>query len=106
MNRTKSIPATWCRWLARAALPLLPVLAVAGAATADVTDSGVTTERPAVNALTDLADVAGDPQDICPLLVGSCVPAVILTTSEGKPFDLAAALARQRTVLIIYRGGW
>jgi hypothetical protein len=54
----------------------------------------------------DTADVAASPQDICPLLVGSNVPTAILATSEGKPYDLTAALARQRTVLIVYRGGW
>ncbi len=59
-----------------------------------------------MNSPTDIDDVAISPQDICPLLVGNRVPAAILTTSGGKPYDLTAALAQQRTVLIVYRGGW
>jgi hypothetical protein len=59
-----------------------------------------------MNSPTDIDNVAISPQNICPLLVGNRVPAAILTTSDGKPYDLTAALAQQRTVLIVYRGGW
>lgn len=50
--------------------------------------------------------VAESPYGVCPLLVGSRVPAVTVQTAEGKPFDLAGAVADKPTVLVFYRGGW
>ena len=41
-----------------------------------------------------------------PLLIGAEVPAVTLTTGAGEPFDLAQAFAKQRSVVVFYRGGW
>lgn len=40
------------------------------------------------------------------LAVGATVPAVVLSTETGEPFDLRAAVREQPTVLIFYRGGW
>lgn len=41
-----------------------------------------------------------------PLGVGDHLPPGILKTMDGEDFDLAAAIARRPTVLIVYRGGW
>jgi peroxiredoxin len=41
------------------------------------------------------------------LQAGATMPAnSVVRTIEGKPFDLNAAVRRQPTVLIFYRGGW
>ncbi len=49
---------------------------------------------------------APTPQDVCPLLMGSRVPAITLTTDEGQPVDLGAGSRAQPTVIVFYRGGW
>lgn len=41
-----------------------------------------------------------------PLAVGATVPAVMLKTADGAPFNLAESLAAKPTLLIVYRGGW
>ena len=46
------------------------------------------------------------PTEIQPILVGSNIPAVILTDVNNDPFDLMAAIKSQPTILIYYRGGW
>ncbi len=45
-------------------------------------------------------------EDVCPILVGTTVPKLTLTTASGSPFDLNAAIAKKPAVLIFYRGGW
>lgn len=45
-------------------------------------------------------------EKVQPLAVGSPAPSVTLQTAGGEAFDLGAALRRQPTVLIFYRGGW
>ncbi len=37
---------------------------------------------------------------------GDSIPDVVLRTAEGEDFDLAEAVAGQRTLLLFYRGGW
>lgn len=44
--------------------------------------------------------------DIRPLLIGTAVPALTLADAEGNAFDLNAAIAKQPTAIIFYRGGW
>ncbi len=44
--------------------------------------------------------------DICPVKIGAKLPALGLTTVDGKAFDIQAAVAKKPTVLIFYRGGW
>lgn len=41
-----------------------------------------------------------------PLQTGDRIPAVILHTAEGTPFNLKAAVAEKPAVLVFYRGGW
>jgi len=43
---------------------------------------------------------------VCPIKVGMSVPSLILTTSEGQPFDVGKAIRQKPTVLVFYRGGW
>lgn len=50
--------------------------------------------------------VAKSPEEINPLKVGAKAPKTSLKTGDGKAFDLNAALAKQPTVLIFYRGRW
>lgn len=49
---------------------------------------------------------APSPQEVCPLLMGFRVPAITLTTDEGRPLDLQAVSRAQPTVIVFYRGGW
>jgi len=53
---------------------------------------------------------AGEPaksaDQIEPPVAGDSLPALTLTTAEGEPFDLAAAVEEKPTILILYRGGW
>ncbi len=50
--------------------------------------------------------VAESPQTAKPLAVGSLAPDAALTGLDGKPVSLGAALKKQPTVLIFYRGSW
>lgn len=54
----------------------------------------------------DSQKVAKVPNEICPILIGSQVPAITLQTIDGKSFDLNRALAKKPTILIYFRGGW
>jgi peroxiredoxin len=45
-------------------------------------------------------------EDVCPILIGEKVPALMLHDEAGKPYDLGASIARRPTILIFYRGGW
>lgn len=45
-------------------------------------------------------------QYITPLLIGSSVPEIQLTTIDGAIFDLNQAFSNRPTILIFYRGGW
>ncbi len=54
----------------------------------------------------DLHEVPTSPQDVCPLLTGTCIPQVVLRTVEGNSFDLMAAVRAKPSILIFYRGGW
>lgn len=48
-----------------------------------------------------------DESTIQPLRVGEDIPeGCVVRTVDDEPFDLNAAVARQPTVLIFYRGGW
>ena len=51
-------------------------------------------------------EAADAPGSIRPLLIGASVPDLVLKSSEGRPFDVAEAIRRKPTVLILYRGGW
>lgn len=55
---------------------------------------------------TSATHVPNGPDQICPLPIGSQVPAMALQSLEAKPFDLAAALKAKPTILIYFRGGW
>ncbi len=50
--------------------------------------------------------VADAAEDICPRLPGARVPPVTLLRADGTPFELAKELAKKRSILIFYRGGW
>ncbi|MBI2213882.1 MAG: AhpC/TSA family protein [Acidobacteria bacterium] len=45
-------------------------------------------------------------EDVCPILIGEKIPPATLLDEAGKPYDLAASIARKPTILIFYRGGW
>ena len=44
--------------------------------------------------------------DIRPLLINAPIPSMTLTTVDGDPFDVNAAVRQQPTVLLFYRGSW
>lgn len=50
--------------------------------------------------------IAATAVDVVPLAKGASVPKLALKTADGKAYDLNAALARQPTVLVFYRGAW
>ncbi len=50
--------------------------------------------------------VPDKPEDICPVLIGTKLPEIALKTADGSAFNLNAAIAKQPTVLIFFRGGW
>jgi peroxiredoxin len=52
------------------------------------------------------AAIASKAEDVQPLLVGSPVPSVEVTTVEGAAVDLRAAINGKPTLLVFYRGGW
>jgi len=52
------------------------------------------------------AELANSPEKVKPLGKGQPVPAVTLTTMDGKEFALQAETTKQPTVIIFYRGGW
>ena len=57
-------------------------------------------------AAADSTKVANAPDQICPILIGSSLPAITVQDLEGKSFDLNKAIAKKPTVLIYFRGGW
>jgi peroxiredoxin len=50
--------------------------------------------------------IPASPQDVCPLLTGSAVPAFTLLAANGEPVDLNVSIRRQPTIMVFYRGGW
>jgi hypothetical protein len=50
--------------------------------------------------------VAESPHNICPLLVGSEIPRLTMTTVQGHSLDLRLAVTEKPTILVYYRGGW
>ena len=50
--------------------------------------------------------VANAPDQICPILIGSPLPAITVQSLDGKSFDLNKAITEKPTILIYFRGGW
>jgi peroxiredoxin len=50
--------------------------------------------------------IPAKPEEISPLLIGEKIPSVQVPDATGNTFDLNAAIAKQPTILIFYRGGW
>jgi len=44
--------------------------------------------------------------EVCPVLVGTEIPKVILTSLDGSPFNLFSEVSGKPSVVIFYRGGW
>ena len=89
----KIIPAT-ILFACTAVAPLLT--ARAADEKTDKNKATATTERP----------IAQRAEEVWPLPIGAQVPLLTLKTGDGKAFDLNAALKKQPTVLVFYRGGW
>jgi len=53
-----------------------------------------------------LAQVAATAEDISPLLIGEKIPEINITSIEGESKAITSVLEEQKSVLIIYRGGW
>ncbi len=58
-----------------------------------------------IAALAD-SSLPNNPNNICPVLIGSYAPDITLKTGAGQAYDLYAALNKKPTILIFYRGGW
>ena len=52
------------------------------------------------------AQVPQNAEDISPLLVGETLPEATLLDKNGKSINLNAEIAKKKTVLVFYRGGW
>ena len=50
--------------------------------------------------------VAGSAEEICPVLVGTVIPDVKVTSADGDEVSLLKLVKSKPTVLIFYRGGW
>lgn len=61
---------------------------------------------PAMTLAAHNQELATNPKDICPLLIGNAVPAVNVQTIEGKTVRLTDEVRNKPTILIFYRGGW
>lgn len=61
----------------------------------------VTNVRAATN-----GEVASSAEEICPVREGMELPDLTVFSIEGEPFNINEAVARQPTVLVVYRGGW
>jgi peroxiredoxin len=59
-----------------------------------------------INLISSTAQVADRVEGISPLLISEKVPSVQVTSMNGESESLADIVAQQRTVIIIYRGGW
>lgn len=46
------------------------------------------------------------PTDICPLLVGSTLPEVNLTSADGETVSLSSLTTDKPTIIIFFRGSW
>ncbi len=55
---------------------------------------------------TPAADVSTSAEGVRPLLVGSAVPDVALSTADGGEVNLLTEAQAKPTILIFYRGGW
>ena len=51
-------------------------------------------------------NVAQEPTDISPLLIGEKIPSISLLDINGKPVDLQELAGRKQSILVFYRGGW
>ena len=60
----------------------------------------------APQARTDDSQAAASANLVNPILIGSKVPSVTLTTMDGQPLNLAEAVQEKPTVIVFYRGGW
>ena len=45
-------------------------------------------------------------EDVCPRLVGTEAPDVVLKAMDGAPFSLKTAVSEKPTILVFYRGWW
>jgi peroxiredoxin len=79
---------------------LIACLATAGAVSGCLSETGRT------HAISEMRPVAATAEQIRPLGVGAGVPRLTLRDAQGRPVDLNAAIAKQPTVLVFYRGGW
>jgi peroxiredoxin len=52
------------------------------------------------------AEVPTSADDVKPILIGQEVPAITLTTPEGRSVSLNTLLKEKPTLLVFYRGGW
>ncbi len=50
--------------------------------------------------------VPSDPRDVNPVEVGSALPEVQLTDTEGKQHALSEVVGSEKSILIFYRGSW
>lgn len=52
------------------------------------------------------AQVAKNPEDVSPLLIGEKLPDKNLVNDLGETINLNAEIKKKKTVLVFYRGGW
>lgn len=53
-----------------------------------------------------VVQIAEQPDQICPILIGETIPDVVLKDVTSKEVELKAILAQKPSIVIFYRGGW
>jgi peroxiredoxin len=53
-----------------------------------------------------MSHIPENSQAIRPLLVNATIPQLTLIDTEGRSFNVNAAVHEQPTILLFYRGGW
>ena len=52
------------------------------------------------------AQIPQNAEDISPLLIGETLPEASLLDENGESVNLHEEIAKKKTVLVFYRGGW
>jgi hypothetical protein len=68
--------------------------------------AGLTLVAAAAVAPAHAVDPAPSAEEVQPLLIGAQAPDATVLTLDGTAVELKDILAKQRSVLVFYRGGW
>lgn len=58
------------------------------------------------NQKSDFKNIPSKAEEISPLLIGEKIPDIDVISTEGKKVSIKKIVAKKKTLLIFYRGGW